>query len=55
MMSSHRCNERSSQSNINFKTTYTCHWVVIFYEQKLYLDEGTGLSRISLMDIVEIK
>ena len=25
------------------------------YEQMLYLDEGTGLSRISLMDIVEIK
>ena len=25
------------------------------YEQMLYLDEGNGLSRISLMDIVEIK
>ena len=25
------------------------------YEQMLYLDEGIGLSRISLMDIVEIK
>ncbi|MEQ7790772.1 YolD-like family protein [Staphylococcus nepalensis] len=25
------------------------------YEQMLYLDVGTGLSRISLMDIVEIK
>lgn len=28
---------------------------LFFYEQILYLDEGTGLSRISLMDIVEIK
>jgi len=25
------------------------------YEQMLYLDEGNGLSRISLMDIVEIR